>query len=59
VQMLDSLKKTNASVVEQVTTCVSGAKSCGEAAGCASGAALTLGSGFVNDFLTGLQKATK
>jgi hypothetical protein len=58
-QMLDGLKKSNAATVGQLTTCVAGAKSCSEAAGCASGAALSAGVGFAKDFLTGLQKATR
>jgi hypothetical protein len=59
VQLLDSLKKSNPASVEQVTTCIADAKSCGEAAGCASGAALTLGTGFVKGFLSGIQKSIK
>ena len=57
VQTLDSLKKSNPAIVEQVTTCIAGAKSCGEAAGCASGGILTAGAGFVKDFIGGLQKS--
>jgi hypothetical protein len=59
VEMLDSLKKSNSDMVAQVTACVGDAKSCGEAAGCASGAALSIGTGFVKDFLTGLSKTAK
>jgi hypothetical protein len=58
-QMLDSLKKSNASSVAQATGCVADAKSCGEATGCASAAALTVGAGFAKDFLKGLQNAAK
>ena len=59
MQALDSLKKSNPASVDQVTTCMAAAKSCGEAAGCASGVALTLGAGFVQDFLNGIQKSIK
>ena len=59
VEMLDSLKKSNADAISQVTSCVGGAKSCGEAAGCASGAALGIGTSFVKDFLSGLSKTAK
>jgi hypothetical protein len=59
VQMLDSLRKSNPESVEQVTTCMAEAKSCGAAAGCASGVAMTLGAGFVKEFLGGLQKSIK
>jgi hypothetical protein len=58
-QMLDAFKKSNAPAAAQVTTCVGDAKSCGEAVGCASGAALSIGTDFVKDFLTGLQKTIK
>jgi hypothetical protein len=58
-QTLDSLKKSNASSVAQAATCIADAKSCGEAMGCASGTALTIGTGFLKDFLNGLQKAAK
>jgi len=58
-QMLDSLKRSNAPALAQVTTCVADAKSCGEAAGCASGAALSVGTGFMKDFFNGLQKTMK
>jgi hypothetical protein len=59
VQMFDSIKKSDPASVERVTTCISEAKTCGEAAGCASGMALTLGTGFVQDFLKGIQKSTR
>jgi hypothetical protein len=59
LQMFDSLKKSNVDSVGQATTCIADAKSCGEAAGCASGVALTVGTGFVKDFLSGLQKSIK
>jgi len=59
MQMLESLKKSNPASVEQVMTCIADAKSCGEAAGCASGVALTVGTGFVKDFMNGLQKSIK
>jgi hypothetical protein len=59
LQMFDSLKKSNPSSVEQVTTCIADAKSCGEAAGCASGVALTIGTSFMKDFMSGLQKSIK
>jgi hypothetical protein len=59
VEMLDSLKKSNPDAVSQVTSCVGDAKSCGAAAGCASGAALSIGTGFVKDFLGGLAKTAK
>jgi hypothetical protein len=58
-QTLDSLKQTNASSAERATTCLGGAKSCGEAMGCVSGAALDIGAGFVKGFLDGLGKAAK
>ena len=57
LQTLDSLRKSNPSVVEQVTTCIADAKSCGEAVGCASGGVLTVGTGFLKDFIGGLQKS--
>ncbi len=59
VEMLDSLKKASPDAVSQVTSCVGDARSCGEAAGCASGAALSIGTGFVKDFLSGLAKTAK
>jgi hypothetical protein len=58
-RMLDTLKQSNAQSVAQVATCVGDAKSCGEAAGCVSGAALSAGAGFARDFLGGLQKMVK
>ena len=58
-EMLDALKQSNPASVAQVTTCVAEAKSCAEAAGCVSGAALSTGAGFAKDFLNGLQKMTK
>jgi hypothetical protein len=57
--MLNSLKKSDPSSVEQVTSCIADAKTCGEAAGCASGMALTLGTGFVQGFLKGLQSSVR
>jgi hypothetical protein len=57
--MLDALKKSSAASSARVTTCLSEAKSCGEAAGCASGAALSAGAGFAKDFIDGLQKIAK
>lgn len=56
---LASLKQSNAPAAEQVNACVAEAKSCGEVAGCASGAAWTMGAGLVNDFLSGLRKTLK
>jgi hypothetical protein len=56
---LAAMKESNASAVKQANACVADARSCAEAAGCASGAAWTLGAGLVNDFLGGLQKAVK
>jgi hypothetical protein len=58
-QTLDALEKSNAETAAQITKCVADAKSCGEAAGCASGAALSAGAGFAKDFLGGLQKTMK
>jgi hypothetical protein len=59
VQMLDSLKQSNPAGVDKLTSCMGDAKSCGEAVGCASGVALTVGAGFAKDFLNGLQKSTR
>jgi hypothetical protein len=55
-QALDALKKSNAAAVEHVNACVAEAKSCGETAGCASGAAWSIGAGLLNDFLSGLRR---
>ena len=57
--MVDSLKTSNAPALAQLESCVAEAKSCGGAVGCASGAALSTGIGFVRDFLTGLRTTAK
>jgi hypothetical protein len=58
-EMLVTLKKSNAEGVARLATCVGDAKSCGEAAGCASGVMLSAGASFARDFLNGLQKTTR
>jgi hypothetical protein len=55
-QMLDAVKPSNAAAAAQFVTCVGDANSCGAAAGCASGVALSASAGFAKDFLSGLQK---
>jgi hypothetical protein len=57
--MLKTLKQSNADGVARLATCVGDAKSCGEAAGCASGVMLSAGAGFARDFLNGLEKSTR
>ena len=57
LKMLDSLKTSNATAVANFTNCTSEANSCPGALGCASGAALDLGAGFVKDFLSGFSKS--
>jgi len=56
-QMLDSLKTSNATAVDDFATCAGEAKSCPGAIGCASGAALHLGTGIVKDFFSGFSKS--
>ena len=58
LKMLDSLK-TNATAVADFATCTGEAKSCGGALGCASSAALDIGTGLVKDFFSGLGKSAK
>jgi hypothetical protein len=58
-EVLDSLKKSHPESVPKVATCVADAKSCAEAMGCASGAALSIGAGFLKGFVDGLQKASQ
>jgi len=59
LRMLDSLKTSSATAVVDFATCTSEAKSCAGALGCASGAALGIGTGFVKDFLSGFGKSAK
>ena len=57
LKMLDSLKTSNATAVADFASCTSEAKSCPGALGCASGAALDIGTGFVKDFFSGFSKS--
>jgi hypothetical protein len=59
VDTLRSVEKSNPDSVAKITSCVADAKSCGEAMGCAASGALTIGTGFVKDFVNGLQKGSK
>ena len=59
LQMLDSLKTSSPTAMADFATCSSEAKSCAGALGCASGAALHLGTGIVKDFLTGFSKSSE
>jgi len=59
LKMLDSLKTSSATAVADFESCTSEAKSCPGALGCASGAALDIGTGFVKDFLSGFSKSAK
>lgn len=56
---LDSLKASNATAVANFTTCTGEARSCAGALGCASGAALGLGTSVVKDFLSSFAKSAK
>jgi hypothetical protein len=56
LKMLDSLKTSNAAAVADFATCTGEAKSCPGALGCASGAALHIGTGLVQDLFTGFSK---
>jgi len=56
---LDSLKTANATAVSDFITCTGEAKSCAGALGCASGAALGIGTSAVKDFLSGFGKSAK
>jgi hypothetical protein len=59
LETLDALKSSNATAVSSFTTCAGKASSCAEAMGCASGAALEMGTGFVKDFVSGFAKYAK
>ena len=59
LKMLDSLKMPNATAVADFATCTGEAKSCATALGCASGAALGIGTSFVKDFFSGFGKSAK
>jgi hypothetical protein len=59
LETLDAIKSSNANVASDFATCTGTAESCAAALGCASGAALDMGTGFVKDFLSGLGKYAK
>jgi hypothetical protein len=59
LETLDAIKSSNANVASDFATCTGKAESCAAALGCASGAALDMGTGFVKDFLSGLGKYAK
>jgi hypothetical protein len=58
-EMLRSLKQANMAAAASASKCVSDARSCAEAAGCASEAALRIGAGLVKDFVGGMHQANK
>ena len=58
-QVLVSTKRSHVQAVERASACMTEAKSCVEIAGCASGAVLGIGTGFIQDFIGGLAKTIR
>jgi hypothetical protein len=54
---IGGLGKTSRESVDKFHSCISGASSCGEAAGCVVGAGFSAAGKTVNDFIKGLGKA--
>jgi hypothetical protein len=58
-EYFDALKRTSPESLPRTASCVSEARSCGQAVGCMTGGAIHMGAGFVRDFADGLNKALK
>jgi hypothetical protein len=58
-EYFDELKRTAPDAFPRTTSCVTEARSCGQAVGCMTGGAVQIGTGFVRDFAEGLNQSLK